>query len=91
MIFRVIVGVIFLKKKDELEDKVVKLIKESKNENIQLKFLRLDNAGEDYALEKECKQQNLAVRFEYSGTGTTQRNGKVERIFIHCMVEFEQY
>jgi hypothetical protein len=52
-----------------------------KNENIQVKFLRLDNAGENYALEKECKQQNLAVKFEYSGPRTPQRNGKVERKF----------
>jgi hypothetical protein len=42
---------------DELKDKVVELIKELKNENIRVKFLRLDDAGENYALEKECKQQ----------------------------------
>jgi hypothetical protein len=57
------------------------LIKELKNNNIQVKFLRLDDAGENYALEKECKQQNLAVKFEYSGPRTPQRNGKVERKF----------
>jgi hypothetical protein len=44
-------------------------------------FLRLDDAGENYALEKECKQQNLTVKFEYSGPRTPQRNGKVERKF----------
>jgi hypothetical protein len=44
-----------LKKKDELKDKVIELIKELKNDNIQVKFLRLDDAGEKYALEKECK------------------------------------
>jgi hypothetical protein len=60
---------------------VVELIKELKNNNIQVKFLRLDDAGENYALEKECKQQNLAVKFEYSGPRTPQRNGKVERKF----------
>jgi uncharacterized protein YqeY len=70
-----------LKKKDELKDKVVELIKELKNENIQVKFLRLDDAGENYALEKECKQKKLAVKFEYSGPRTPQRNGKVERKF----------
>jgi hypothetical protein len=71
----------FLKKKDELKDKVVELIKELKNENIQVKFLRLDDAEENHALEKECKQQNLAVKFEYSGPSTPQRNGNVERKF----------
>jgi hypothetical protein len=53
-------------------------------------MLRLDDAGENYALEKECKQQNLTVKFEYSGPRTPRRNGKVERKFKHCMVEFEQ-
>jgi hypothetical protein len=71
----------FLKKKDELKDEVVELIKELKNENIQVKFLRFDDAGENYALEKECKQQNLAVKFKYSGSRTPQRNGKVEHKF----------
>jgi hypothetical protein len=64
----------FLKKKDESKDKVVELIKELKNENIQVKFLRLDDAEDNYALEKECKQQNLAVKFEYSGPCTPQRH-----------------
>jgi hypothetical protein len=32
-------------------------------------------------LEKECKLQNLAVKFEYSGPCTPQRNGKIERKF----------
>jgi hypothetical protein len=72
---------LFFKKKDELKDKVVELIKELKNENIRVKFLRLDDAGENYALEKECKQQNLVVKLEYSGPRTLQKNGKVERKF----------
>jgi hypothetical protein len=52
-----------LKKKDELKDKLVELIKELKNEIIWVKFLRPDDAGENYVLEKECKQKNLAVKF----------------------------
>jgi uncharacterized protein YqeY len=50
-----------LKKKDELKDEVVEFIKELKNDEIQVIFLRLDNTGENYVLEKECKQRNLAV------------------------------
>jgi hypothetical protein len=57
------------------------LIKELKNEIIQVKLLRLDGIGENYALEKDCKQQNLAVKFEYSGPLTLQTNGKFERKF----------
>jgi len=54
----------FLKKKDELEDKIVDLIKELRNDKIYLVLIRLDDAGENYALEKACKQQNLKIKFE---------------------------
>jgi hypothetical protein len=58
--------------------------------------LRLDDAGENYALEKEYKQQNLAVKFEYSGPYTPQRNGKFERKFktlygrIRAMINYSE-
>jgi hypothetical protein len=67
---------------------VVELIKELKNENIQVKFLRFGDAGEDYALEKECKQQNLAVNIL-----ELVHHKEMERLnanFKHCMVEFEK-
>jgi hypothetical protein len=48
---------------------------------INVKFFRLDDAGENFALEKLCKQQNVDVKFEFSGPRTPQRNGKVERKF----------
>jgi uncharacterized protein YqeY len=70
-----------LKKKDKSKDKIVELIKELKNENIRVQVLRLDDAGEYYTLEKECKQQNLGIKFEYSRPCTPERNGKVERKF----------
>jgi glycosylphosphatidylinositol transamidase (GPIT) subunit GPI8 len=54
----------FFKKKDKLKDKIVKLIKELKRENIQVNFLGLDDARENHALEKECKQQNLTIEFK---------------------------
>jgi hypothetical protein len=53
------------------------LVKELKN----VKFLSLDDAVENFALEKLCKQQNVNVKFEFSGPRTPQRNGKVERKF----------
>jgi hypothetical protein len=61
---------------------------ELKNENIQVRFLRLYDAGENYALEKECKQQNLAIKFKYSEPCMPQRNGKVENKFqtLHGMI-----
>jgi hypothetical protein len=55
-----------------------------------VKFLRLDEAGENYASEKECMQQNLAIKFEYSGPCTPQKMERLNANFNHCMVEFEQ-
>jgi hypothetical protein len=53
------------------------LVKALKN----VKFLLLDDAGKNFALEKICKKQNVDVKFEISGPRTPQRNGKVERKF----------
>jgi hypothetical protein len=41
-----------LKRKDELSNSVVGLIQELRNDNIFVKILRLDDASENYALEK---------------------------------------
>jgi hypothetical protein len=46
-----------------------------------VKILRLDDPGENYVLEKECKQQNSGIKFEYSKPCTPQRNGIVEQTF----------
>ena len=43
--------------------------------------MRLDDDGEYYELEKPCKQENLRIKFEFSGPLTPKRNGKVERKF----------
>jgi hypothetical protein len=34
---------------------------------ICVKFLQLNDAGENFALEKEFKQQNFEIKFEYNG------------------------
>jgi hypothetical protein len=60
-----------------LKERIIDLVKELKN----VKFLRLDNVGENFALEKLCKQQNVDIKFEFSGPRTPQRNGKVEQKF----------
>jgi hypothetical protein len=56
-----------LKRNDELAAEWIGLIKELKNDKIRVMFLRLDDAGENYALD--------------SGPCTPQRNDKVERKF----------
>ena len=69
---------LFLRKKDELEKRIVDLMKELQNDKTYVVFIRLDDARENYALEKTCNQQNLKVKFEYSGPLRPQRNGEVE-------------
>jgi hypothetical protein len=50
-----------------------------KNLNKTIEFLRLDDAEENFALEKACTQHHLALQLEVSGPRTPQRYGKVER------------
>ena len=57
------------------------MILELKDQGIKVKILRCDDAGENKALEDECKSKGLGITFEYSGPRTPQRNGKVERKF----------
>jgi transposase InsO family protein len=71
----------FLKRKDELSNSVVSLIQELRNDNIFVRTLRLDDAGENYALKKACKHEKLCIKLAYSGPRTPQRIGKVERKF----------
>jgi hypothetical protein len=67
----------FLRAKSELKEGILDLVKELRN----VKFLRVNEAGENFALEKLCKQQNFNVKFEFSGPRTPQRNGKVGQDF----------
>jgi hypothetical protein len=57
-----------LKQKDELSCYAIGLIEELKKDNIHVKFLRVDDAGENYALEKACKRESLSIKFEFSGS-----------------------
>jgi hypothetical protein len=68
MIFWVTVGAI-LRAKSEPKQRILDLVQELKN----VKFLRVDDTGENFALEKLCKQQNVDVKFEFSGPRTTKK------------------
>jgi gag-polypeptide of LTR copia-type len=46
-----------------------------------VKYLRVDNAGENFTLENLCKKQSINIQFEISGPWIPQRNGKVEPKF----------
>ena len=46
-----------------------------------LKFIRCDNGGENYELEKSCIKEGLNIKFEFTARHTPQQNGVVERAF----------
>jgi hypothetical protein len=72
----------FLRKKSDQVDRIVELIKDlAKKHKTMVKYIRWDNAGENGSLEKECAKQGLGIQFEYTGQGTPQFNGRVERKF----------
>ena len=72
----------FLKAKSELKEKLIPFVKELKVKDGKIvKYVRLDNAGENTAFEEGCKKEGFGITFEYSAPGTPQQNGVVERAF----------
>ena len=70
----------FLKRKSDQIDLLPIWIKELKAKyGIDIKYIRLDNSGENRSLQKECDKQNLGIIFEFTAPGTPQQNSVVER------------
>jgi len=73
---------IFVKGKGELSHEVRLLIKSLKSVyGIMVKIIRLDNAGENMKLMKDCEEEGLNIKFEFTSPNSPQYNGKVERKF----------
>ena len=69
----------FLKEKSNLADTMVGLIKNLKNKhNLQVQYFCCDNAEENIAFERACKQEGLGNDFEYAAPGMQQQNGCIE-------------
>ena len=71
----------FLKKKNEMANEVIQVIKKLMLEKHEVKKIRCDNAGENLMLEKSCLKDGINVEFEYTAPYSPQYNGKVERSF----------
>ena len=73
----------FLKRKSHQIEMIPIWIKELKAKyGIDIKYIRLDNSGENKSLQKECDKQNLGIIFEFTAPGTPpppQQNSVVER------------
>jgi Reverse transcriptase (RNA-dependent DNA polymerase) len=72
--------------KSKMPDQVILLIKKLRSEQrfrIKhiVKTVRCDDAGENKLLEQKCIHHQLGIHFEYTGPGTPQYNGRVERMF----------
>ena len=70
----------FLKRKSDQIELLPIWIKELKAKyGTDIKYIRLDNSGENRSLQKECDKQNLGIIFEFTAPGTPQQNSVVER------------
>ena len=77
---------LFVKKKSDQIEVVSKYVSNLKaSNNIQVKNIRLNNSGENKALEQECLRLGLGIQFEYTAPGTPQQNGIMERTFPTLM------
>jgi hypothetical protein len=66
----------FLNRKNKLLEKACKVIRKLKQEGINIKYVRLDNAGENklFASIGNNHIWNLQLTFEFTGAHTPQQN-----------------
>ena len=70
----------FLKRKSRQKELFPIWIMELKAKyGIDIKYVRLDNSGENKSLQKECDKQNLGIIFEFTAPGTPQQNSVIVR------------
>ena len=62
----------FVRKKDDLETEGLKLFKKLRSMNIQVKMVRMDNAGENKSLQKTLEREEFNIDFQYTAAGTPQ-------------------
>ena len=68
---------------------MIGLIKNLKNiHNLQLQYLNCNNAGENVAFKKACKQQGLGVDFKCTALGMLQQKGHIKRKFAILFNQF---
>jgi len=71
----------FLKHKDHQMKVLIEFFKDLKAQGKPVKCVRCNNAGENLALEKACKEEGLGIIFKYTSPNSPQFNGRVERKF----------
>ena len=72
----------FLKQKSQTAKTVAEFVQNLKSkENVVVRYIRCDNAGENKKIEEKTNQLGLGIKFEYTAPNTPQQNGVVERKF----------
>jgi hypothetical protein len=72
----------FMRRKGELIQKMLVFIKTLKAKNPEsVRFIRLDNAGENLGLKTQLELEGMTVSFEYTSPETPEQYGQVERSF----------
>ena len=70
----------FLKRKSDQIELLPVWMKELKAKyGIDIKYIRVDNSGENRSLKNKCDKQNLGIIFEFTAPGTPQQNSVVAR------------
>jgi len=69
----------YLKTKDKISERAMPILREIKA-NFNLKYVRMDNAGENQELARQIKL--IGVDVEFVAPNTPQTNGVVERSFV---------
>jgi hypothetical protein len=70
----------FYEKKDGICEPTCELIKKLKDMNIEIKILRMDNAGKNKLLQQRCESKDwqFAMKYEYTGRDTPHHNQLAE-------------
>ena len=72
-----------LKRKNNQVEVIIDWLKELKNKyKIKVQRIRIDNAGENKMLAKNCDPNEMGIKFEYTAPRTPQQKGVVQRAFV---------
>ena len=72
----------FLRNKCDLSKHMMMIVKKLNGlNNVNVKYIRCEDAGENKAFEKNSILASLNLTFKYTGPGSPQYNGRVERKF----------
>ena len=74
----------YFQTKKETSKSVLKLLQDLKlkeNKDVDVLYIRMDNAGENKKIPEELRGSKLVANFEFTAPNTPQQNGVIERKF----------